>query len=267
MLKINDLSKTFGQGTVNEHRALKKICLDVKQGEFISIIGSNGSGKSTLFNCIAGSLLPEEGKILLDGKDVTYTEEHLRAGKIGRLFQDPLKGTAPNMSVIENLALAYLRSGKNRPFATVSKKDREFFLEKLQDLQMGLEEDPDKPVGLLSGGQRQALTLLMATIVPPKLLLLDEHTAALDPRSADTVMKLTEKTVKEKGITCLMITHNLSQALKAGDRILMMREGQIISDLSGKEKQGLTEEDLLNRFRQDSGQGIDSDRILFSAYE
>ena len=267
MLKINKLSKSFAVGTINEHHALKQISLDVRKGDFITIIGSNGSGKSTLFNCIAGTLLPDEGKICLDGRDVTLEEEHLRARKIGRLFQDPLKGTAPHMTVIENLALAYLRSGKNRPFATVSGKDREFFLERLKELKMGLEEDSDKQVGLLSGGQRQALTLLMATIVPPQLLLLDEHTAALDPRSAETVMELTEKTVREKGITCLMITNNLSQALKSGNRILMMREGRIISDLSAKEKQDLSEEDLLKRFREDSGRDIDNDRILFSAYE
>lgn len=259
MLEIRNISKTFNPDSPFEKKALRNITLTVKEGEFVSIIGSNGAGKSTLFNAIAGSFLIDEGKILLDGEDITYLPDHKRAKTIGRLFQDPMKGTAPGMTIEENLSLA---SGRGGWFSSITKKDREIFRDKLSELSMGLEDRMKQPVGLLSGGQRQALTLLMATFNPPKLLLLDEHTAALDPATAERVSALTDRIVKENNLTCLMITHNMQSALVQGTRTLMMESGKIIYDVSGEERKGLSVQDLLDKFRLSSGKALDNDRML-----
>lgn len=261
MLEINNISKTFNPGTVNEKTALSHLSLTVNDGDFISIIGSNGAGKSTLFNAIAGSFLTDEGSIYLDGEDITLTPEHIRAKSIGRLFQDPLKGTAPDMTIEENLALA---AGKGGWLSRISKKEKADLRERVALLNMGLENRMNAPVGLLSGGQRQALTLLMATINPPKILLLDEHTAALDPATSEKVTELTEKIAKENKLTCLVITHNMHAALQQGNRTLMMENGQIVLDIAGSERENLTVEDLLTKFKNKSGHALDNDRILLS---
>ena len=261
MLKINDISKTFNPGTVNEKTALSHLSLTVDDGDFISIIGSNGAGKSTLFNAIAGSFLTDEGSIFLDEEDITLTPEHIRAKTIGRLFQDPLKGTAPDMTIEENLSLA---AGKGGWLSRVSKKEKAELRERVALLNMGLEDRMNAPVGLLSGGQRQALTLLMATINPPKILLLDEHTAALDPATSEKVTELTERIAKENKLTCLVITHNMHAALMQGNRTLMMENGQIVLDIAGSERENLTVEDLLTKFKNKSGHDLDNDRILLS---
>ena len=265
MLDVLGISKTFNPGTVNEKKALDGLSLHMNHGDFITIVGSNGAGKSTLFNAIAGSFFVDTGSIRLDEQDITFTPEYKRSRVIGRLFQDPLRGTAPHMTIEENLALAYLRTSRDKaPFSHISKKDKEFFRERLRLLNMGLEVRMQQPVGLLSGGQRQALTLLMATIVPPKLLLLDEHTAALDPATAEKVLELTENIVTENQITCLMVTHNMTQALSLGNRTLMMADGNIVLDVAGAERAGLSVEDLIARFKAQAGHGIDNDRILLS---
>ena len=265
MLSIVDISKTFNPGTVNEKTALSHLSLHLEPGDFASIIGSNGAGKSTLLNAIAGSFYVDNGSIALDGKDITFTPDHKRSRVIGRLFQDPLKGTAPSMTIEENLALAYLRSAEGKaPFSRITKKDKEFFAEKLKLLGMGLEDRMRQPVGLLSGGQRQALTLLMATLVTPKLLLLDEHTAALDPGTAEKVLELTRSIIAENHITCLMVTHNMKQALELGNRTLMMADGRIVLDVSGQERADMTVDGLLRRFRAGTGKDLDNDRILLS---
>ncbi len=261
MLKINDISKTFNPGTVNEKRALTHLSLEVRDGDFISVIGANGAGKSTLFNAIAGSFLVDEGSIILDGEDITFTSEHIRARQIGRLFQDPLKGTAPDMSIEENLALA---AGSGGWLSRISKKEKALLREKVALLGMGLEDRMDSPVGLLSGGQRQALTLMMATINPPKLLLLDEHTAALDPATSVKVNELTDRIVSENKLTCIVITHNMQSALSQGNRTLMMDGGNIIFDISGKERDDMTVDDLLLMFKTRSGKVLDNDRMLLS---
>ena len=262
MLKIENVSLTFNPGTVNEKKALEGLSLHLQKGDFVTILGSNGAGKSTLFNTIAGTFLPDSGKIYLDGKDITRLPDYKRSKEIGRLFQDPLKGTAPNMTIEENLALAYLRANHTKsPFSMVSRADRAEFRDRLQMLGLGLEDRMNQPVGLLSGGQRQALTLLMATLVTPKILLLDEHTAALDPGTAEIVLELTKKIVAENNITCLMITHNLASSLALGNRTIMMADGHILLDLKQEQRQGLTPDDLLKMFRN---QGLDNDRILFS---
>ena len=266
MLRIENISKTFNPGTVNEKTALSNLSLHLKPGDFAAIIGSNGAGKSTLLNAIAGSFIVDSGAIALDGRDITFTPDHKRSVVIGRLFQDPLRGTAPSMTIEENLALAYLRSQeeKTSPFSRIRKKDKELFAEKLKLLGMGLEDRMRQPVGLLSGGQRQALTLLMATLVTPKLLLLDEHTAALDPATAEKVLELTRAIIAEHHITCLMVTHNMKQALELGNRTLMMADGQIVLDVSGQERAGMTVDDLLRRFKAGTGKDLDNDRILLS---
>lgn len=261
MLKITDISKTFNPGTVNEKTALSHLSLTVDDGDFISIIGSNGAGKSTLFNAIAGSFLVDSGSIELDGADITLTPEHIRARTIGRLFQDPLKGTAPDMSIEENLALA---AGSGGWLSRISGKERAILREKVAMLGMGLEDRMDSPVGLLSGGQRQALTLMMATINPPKLLLLDEHTAALDPATSDVVNELTRKIVSENALTCLVITHNMHSALSQGNRTLMMENGNIIFDISGEDRKNMGVDDILKMFRTRSGKELDNDRMLLS---
>ncbi len=262
MLKLENISLTFHAGTVNEKKALTNLSLHLPQGDFVTILGSNGAGKSTLFNTIAGTYTPDSGKVYLDGKDITQLPDYKRSKEIGRLFQDPLKGTAPNMTIEENLALAFLRANHTKsPFSMVSKADRAEFRERLAMLNLGLEDRMNTSVGLLSGGQRQALTLLMATLVTPKILLLDEHTAALDPGTAEVVLELTKKIVAENNITCLMITHNLASSLALGNRTIMMADGRIVLDIGGEERKGLTVDDLLQRFRT---QGLDNDRIMLS---
>lgn len=266
MLKLSGVSKTFNPGTVNEKKALTDVDLRLERGDFITIVGSNGAGKSTLFNAISGVFFADAGSIVLDGEDITFQPEYRRSREIGRLFQDPMKGTAPHMTIEENLALAYLRAVKHQRafFSRVNKEDKAFFREQLSLLGMGLEDRMRQPVGLLSGGQRQALTLLMATMVPPKLLLLDEHTAALDPGTAEKVLALTKDIVARQNITCLMVTHNMKNALELGNRTLMMDAGRIVLDIGGEERKRLTVEDLLSRFRAGAGKDLDNDRILLS---
>ena len=263
MLTLQNISKTFNPGTVNAKTALSGVNLHLEKGDFVTILGSNGAGKSTLFGAIAGSFPIDSGKILIDGADMTALPDYKRSKFIGRLFQDPLKGTAPNMTIQENLALAYLRASDRRsPFSMITASDRREFRERLAQLGLGLEDRMEQPVGLLSGGQRQALTLLMATLVTPKLLLLDEHTAALDPATAEKVLRLTEKIVAEDHITCLMITHNIPSALNLGNRTIMMREGNIALELEPERRKTITTTELLDIFRT---QGLESDRVLFSA--
>lgn len=269
MLIMKDISKTFNPGTVNEKCALKNLNLELKDGDFATIIGSNGAGKSTLFNAITGAFYVDKGLIVLDGEDITYRREHLRSKVIGHLFQDPLKGTAPHMTIEENMALAYLRAktSNHAYFSRINASDKKKFKEHLSLLGMGLENRMKQPVGLLSGGQRQALTLLMATMVTPKILLLDEHTAALDPATADKVLGLTKQIVAERNITCLMVTHNMKQALELGNRTLMMDSGNIILDVKGEERSHMTVDDLLDQFAKNAGKNLDNDRILFSRAE
>ena len=261
MLKINEISMTFNPGTPNAKRALNKLSLHVKKGDFISIIGANGAGKSTLFNAIGGSYYTDEGTIELDGRDITLMPEHKRARMIGRLFQDPMLGTAPDISIMDNMALA---AGKGGWLSILSSKEKADFRERVSVLGMGLEERMSQPVRLLSGGQRQALTLLMATYNPPKLLLLDEHTAALDPATADKVLEITRNVIEKHRLTCLMITHNMQNALDLGNRTLMMNQGSIIYDVSGEERAALTVKDLLERFKTKVGEELNNDRMLLA---
>lgn len=265
MLDIQNLSITFNAGSIDEKNVLHDLNLHVETGEFISIIGSNGAGKSTILNTIAGSIIPDKGKILLDDTDITYVKEYQRASYIGRLFQDPLKGTAPNMTIEENLALACLSAKeKKSPFSWITNKERELFKEQLKMLDMGLEDRMHTLVGNLSGGQRQALTLLMATIVPPRLLLLDEHTAALDPKAATKIMKLTQEIVQKHHITCLMVTHQMQQALEVGDRTIMMNDGHIVIDIKGEQRANMSVYDLMERFHENTGSDLVDDRILLA---
>lgn len=261
MLSLKDIKMVFFKGTPDEKIALNNLSLDVNDGDFVTIIGANGAGKSTLFNAIAGTYLTDEGRIVLDDRDITAMPEHKRARFIGRLFQDPMKGSAPGMSIEENLALA---AGHGGWLSSVSKKDKALFREKLALLDMGLEDRMNQQVGLLSGGQRQALTLMMATINPPKILLLDEHTAALDPGTAEKVLSLTTQIVNENKITCLMITHNMQSALELGNRTIMMDSGRVIYDVANRERDGLTVTDLLEKFKSSVGQSLDNDRMLLS---
>lgn len=261
MLTLSHIYKTFNPNTVNAKTALNDLSLEVKNGDFITIIGANGAGKSTLFNAVAGSFFTDKGSIILDGKDITLMPEFKRAKIIGRLFQDPMLGTAPGMSIEENLSLA---AGHGGWLSSISKADKKLFREHLALLNMGLEDRMKQPVGLLSGGQRQALTLMMSTIHPPKLLLLDEHTAALDPATAEKVLELTKKIVADSKLTCLMITHNMQSALALGNRTIMMNNGNIVFDVSGEKRKGLTVNDLLNSFKESVGKNLDNDRILLS---
>ena len=260
MLEIKNASKTFLAGTPNEHVALDGLNLSLKDGEFVTIIGSNGAGKSTLFNAICGTFLLDAGKIMLDDKDITFLPEHKCAKVIGRVFQDPMKGTAPNMTIAENLALAYARVHHSALSTAINKKDMAMFRERLAYYNMGLEDRMKTKVGLLSGGQRQVVTLLMCTLTVPKLLLLDEHTAALDPATAENVMNITKEIVRANNITTMMITHNISSALTTGDRTVMLDKGKIMFDLSGKQREGMTKNDLLGLYSEK----LDNDRILFS---
>lgn len=261
MLKLTNITKTFAPGTVNQKTALCGIDLHLAPGDFVTVLGSNGAGKSTLFSAIAGNIRPDTGSVILDGQDVTALPDYKRSKYIGRLFQDPLKGTAPNMTIAENLALAYLRSsGRHSPFSMVSAAERREFRDRLSQLGLGLEDRMDSPVGLLSGGQRQALTLLMATLVTPKLLLLDEHTAALDPATAEKVLELTKSIVAQNRITCLMITHDISSALQLGNRTIIMNAGKIVGELNGPERANMDEGQLLEVFRRFR---LNDDRLLF----
>lgn len=266
MLQMVNVSKTFNPGTINEKTALSNVNLEMKKGDFATIVGSNGAGKSTLFNAITGAFYTDTGAIILDGEDITFKKEYLRSRDIGHLFQDPLRGTAPHMSIEENMALAYLKASYNQKslFSSISRKEKELFREHLSQLNMGLEDRMKNPVGLLSGGQRQALTLVMATMVTPKILLLDEHTAALDPATAEKVLDLTKQIVAERNLTCLMVTHNMHQALEVGNRTLMMYNGKIILDKSGTERAAMGVEDLLEQFKIQAGKELDNDRILLS---
>ncbi len=263
MLDVINVSKTFNPGTVNENKALDNVTLRLADGDFVTVIGSNGAGKSTLFNLIGGTFFADSGRIVLDGENITFRPEHKRSKYIGRMFQDPMKGTAPHLSIEENLALAFLRASEHMsPFSRVTKKERESFREKLAELGLGLEDRMKAPVGLLSGGQRQALTLLMATVVTPKLLMLDEHTAALDPATAEKVLDLTRRIIAENHITCLMVTHNIASALSLGNRTVMMNDGQIVFTLEGKEREGMSVTDLMTLFKQKTAQAFDNDRML-----
>ena len=248
MLIIKSLNKIFNKNSLDEHVALNNLNLHVSEGEFVTIIGGNGAGKSTLFNAISGSMQCDSGEIILGNEDITYMQEHKRASYIGRIFQDPMKGTAPNLTVLENLIIAYMRSTKKNIMGVPSKTDKDYIREHLVSLNLGLENRMNTKIGLLSGGQRQAVTLVMATLVKPKLLLLDEHTAALDPVSAKTVTELTKKIVAENNITTLIITHNITSSLEMGTRTIMMSSGNIAMDLKGEERKKATVQMLLSKF-------------------
>ncbi len=258
MLELNNIYKTFHAGTVNKKRAINGVSLKLEDGDFVTVIGGNGAGKSTILNLIAGVFPVDEGSIRLNDIDLTHLPEHKRAKYLGRVFQDPMMGTAATMGIEENLALAY-RRGQSRGLGSgISSKERQFYQEKLAALGLGLEDRMTSKVGLLSGGQRQALTLLMATLKKPDLLLLDEHTAALDPKTADKVLQLTDELVSRDKLTTLMVTHNMKNAIQYGNRLIMMDAGRIVVDISGEEKKKLTVRDLLEKFH------IESDRMLLS---
>ena len=264
MLEIKNIFKTFNPGTVNEKIALKGVSLTLNDGDFVTVIGGNGAGKSTMLNCVAGVFPVEDGQIFIDGVDVTALPEYKRAKFIGRVFQDPMMGTAATMQIEENLALA-ARRGKPRTLRPgITKAERDAYREQLKILGLGLEDRMTSKVGLLSGGQRQALTLLMATMTKPKLLLLDEHTAALDPKTAAKVLEVTQKVVEQNRLTTLMITHNMRDAITYGNRLIMMYDGKIVVDVSGEEKKKLTVEQLLNLFSQASGSDEADDKLLLS---
>lgn len=264
MLKVENIVKTFAKGTPNEHLALNHLNLEVADGDFVTVLGSNGAGKSTLFNAICGTFLPDQGKITLDNENITFYSEHKRAKIIGRVFQDPMKGTAPNMTIEENLALVYSRKYKGPLSRAIKAKDREFFQSILSEFGMGLEDRLKTKVGLLSGGQRQVVTLTMCTMVTPKLLLLDEHTAALDPATAEKVMEITKKIVEENHLTTLMITHNMQQALTTGKRTIMLDSGEIIMDVAGEARDQMTVDDILEMYSQKKKQEFSNDRMLLN---
>ncbi|HHY74473.1 MAG TPA: ABC transporter ATP-binding protein [Bacillus bacterium] len=262
MLHLKQIFKVFNEGTLDEKIALNQINLSLAPGDFVTVIGSNGAGKSTLMNMISGALTPDVGSVVIDGQDVTNLPEYKRARLIGRVFQDPMAGTAPTMTIEENLAIAYSRSIRRTLRKGVTKKRRDFFKEQLESLHMGLENRLNAKVGLLSGGERQALSLLMATFTEPKILLLDEHTAALDPSRAELITTITKEIVEKLKLTTLMVTHNMQQAIDLGNHLIMMDKGQIIFEVSGEEKEKLTIEDLLNEFKRIRGTGMASDRAL-----
>ena len=262
MLDIQNISKTFNPGTVNEKQALRGVSLHLDSGDFVTVIGGNGAGKSTMLNAVAGVWPLDSGKIIIDGIDVTSLPEHKRAKYIGRVFQDPMTGTAATMQIEENLALARRRGQRRTLRVGITKAEREEYKELLKVLDLGLENRLTSRVGLLSGGQRQALTLLMATLQKPKVLLLDEHTAALDPKTAAKVLSATDRIVNQDHLTTIMITHNMRDAIAHGNRLIMMNEGQIILDIRGEEKAKLTVEDLLHEFEKVSGQEFASDKAI-----
>ncbi|AGB40831.1 ABC-type uncharacterized transport system, ATPase component [Halobacteroides halobius DSM 5150] len=264
MLKLSKAKKVFNPGTINQNVALRGIDLTLDEGEFVTVIGGNGAGKSTLLNAVAGSYGLTTGQVIIDNQDLTSAADHQRANLVSRVFQDPLQGTAANMTIAENLALAIKRKAKLSLSRGVTKKRREKFKEELSILELGLEDRLDDKVGLLSGGQRQALTLVMATIEEPSVLLLDEHTAALDPKTAEKITKITKKLVKQHNLTTLMVTHDLEQALELGSRTIMMDNGQIVLDVAGEERATMTINDLLEQFNQASGHKITNDRILLA---
>lgn len=264
MLMISNVEKTFNKGTINEKRALTGLNLTLNDGDFVTVIGGNGAGKSTMLNMIAGVYPVDKGKIILNGENISRWPEHKRAKFLGRVFQDPMKGTAANMEIEENLALAYRRGMKRGLKWAVSKEERAKYQEALKVLDLGLEDRMTSKVGLLSGGQRQALTLLMATLRKPDLLLLDEHTAALDPKTAAKVLELTEKIIDEEHLTAIMITHNMKDAIRFGNRLIMMHEGHVIFDIAGEEKKKLKVSDLLQKFEQASGEEFANDRMMLA---
>lgn len=264
MLEVKGIRKVFNAGTVNEKIALKHVDLTLEEGDFVTVIGGNGAGKSTLLNCVAGVYPIDAGSIRIDDTDVTRLSEHKRAALLGRVFQDPMMGTASNMGIEENLALAYRRGQRRTLRWGISAQERELYRGLLAQLRLGLEDRMSAKVGLLSGGQRQALTLLMATLKRPKLLLLDEHTAALDPKTAAKVLELSDQFIQEGHLTTLMVTHNMRDAIKHGNRLIMMYDGQIILDIRGQEKEKLTVDDLLHQFEKVSGEEFANDRALLS---
>lgn len=262
MLEVKEVSKTFNPGTVNENKVLDRISLTLADGDFVTVIGGNGAGKSTILNMIAGVYPVDSGQVILDGVDMTRMPEYRRAAYIGRVFQDPLKGTAADMEIAENLAMAN-RRGRRRTLAWgITAPEKQLFQEKLATLGLGLEKRMNDKVGLLSGGQRQAVTLLMASLQKPKLLLLDEHTAALDPKTARKVLDLTQEIIARDHLTSLMVTHNMRDAIQIGNRLIMMYEGRIIYDVSGEEKRSLSVDDLLNKFEEASGEEFSDDKAL-----
>ena len=264
MLDLINIKKTFNPRTVNEKVALNGVNLHLNDGDFVTVIGGNGAGKSTTLNAIAGVWPVDEGQIIIDGQDITHLSEHRRAFMLGRVFQDPITGTAATMQIEENLALAARRGQKRTLRAGITRAEREEYREKLKTLGLGLEDRMTSKVGLLSGGQRQALTLLMATLKKPKLLLLDEHTAALDPRTADKVLNLSRQIIEENSLMTMMVTHNMRDAIAYGNRLIMMHEGKIILDIAGEEKKKLTVENLLEQFARVSGDEFVNDRALLS---
>lgn len=264
MLKIDHIYKTFNVGTINEKTALNGATLTLNEGDFVTVIGGNGAGKSTMLNAVAGTWFVDSGSIFIDDTNVTKMPEHKRARFLGRVFQDPMMGTSATMGIDENLALAARRGTKRGLRIGITKAEREHYRELLAELDLGLENRLTSKVGLLSGGQRQALTLLMATLKKPKLLLLDEHTAALDPKTAAKVLALSDKIVAEHNLTTLMVTHNMRDAIVHGNRLIMMNEGQVVLDISGEEKKKLTVEDLLEKFEAVSGEEFSNDKALLS---
>lgn len=264
MLKLTHIEKSFNLGTVNEKHVLQDLDLEIFEGDFITVIGGNGAGKSTMLNIISGVYQVDGGSVVLDGQDITTKSEHMRARHLGRVFQDPMMGTAANMSIEENLALAYRRTKRRSLGWGLTHKERALYKEVLQSLDLGLEDRLNSKVGLLSGGQRQAITLLMATLQKPKLLLLDEHTAALDPKTAKKVLELTQEIVERDKLTTLMITHNMKDAIRVGNRLVMMHNGHIVYDVKGEEKKALKTADLLEKFTSAAGEELANDRMLLS---
>lgn len=264
MLKISSVTKTFNAGTINEKRALNGVDLHLKPGDFVTVIGGNGAGKSTILNMIAGVYTCDTGSIVLAGEDITAWPEHKRAKLLGRVFQDPMRGTAAAMEIQENLAMAYRRGKKRGLGWGITKEEKELYAEKLKVLDLGLETRMTSKVGLLSGGQRQALTLLMATLQRPELLLLDEHTAALDPKTAHKVLSITEQIINDQKLTALMVTHNMKDAIRLGNRLIMMHEGRVIYDVEGEEKKNLKVTDLLQKFETASNGEFANDRMLLA---
>lgn len=265
MLKVSGVSKTFNAGSIVAHTALENCSLSVDNGEFVCIIGSNGAGKSTLFNVICGSVFPDKGKVELDGVDITFMKSHKRSRDLSRVFQDPLKGTAPNLTIAENISLALGRQTRTNPLAiAMTKKKRDYIAEILSEFHVGLEDRLDVKVGTLSGGQRQTVVLLMAVIGKPKLLLLDEHTAALDPAATERIMGITKRAIEMNNTTTLMITHNMADALNYGSRTVVMHEGKIVADVSGKERENMQVDDLIALFKEKTGTALSDDKILLA---